>query len=87
MNNQNISNNVEATTKYIISDSTAQCIDVLKKLIKVQEETLSFLAQQGISDSKEGEIFAENMGIAVSQFRDILRDGIYDKIINGEYEL
>lgn len=78
-------NNSESV--YTISEETSRCINVLKKLIAVQEETLSFLAQQGISDSREGEMFAENMGIAVSQFRGILQDGIYDKIINGEFEL
>lgn len=78
-------NNSESV--YTISEETSRCINVLKKLITVQEETLSFLAQQGISDSREGEMFAENMGIAVSQFRGILQDGIYDKIINGEFEL
>ncbi len=78
-------NNSESV--YTVSEETSRCINVLKKLIAVQEETLSFLAQQGISESKEGEIFAENMGIAVSQFRGILQDGIYDKIINGEFEL
>ena len=78
-------NNSESV--YTVSEETSRCINVLKKLIAVQEETLSFLAQQGISDSREGEMFAENMGIAVSQFRGILQDGIYDKIINGEFEL
>ena len=78
-------NNSESV--YTVSEETSRCINVLKKLIAVQEETLSFLAQQGISESKEGEIFAENMGIAVSQFRGILQDEIYDKIINGEFEL
>jgi uncharacterized metal-binding protein len=78
-------NNSESV--YIISEETSRCINVLKKLIAVQEETLNFLTQQGISDSREGEMFAENMGIAVSQFRGILQDGIYDKIINGEFEL
>lgn len=78
-------NNSESV--YTVNEETSRCINVLKKLIAVQEETLSFLAQQGIGESKEGEIFAENMGIAVSQFRGILQDGIYDKIINGEFEL
>ena len=78
-------NNSESV--YTVSEETSRCINVLKKLISVQEETLNFLTQQGISDSREGEMFAENMGIAVSQFRGILQDGIYDKIINGEFEL
>lgn len=78
-------NNSESV--YTVSEETSRCINVLKKLIAVQEETLNFLTQQGVSDSREGEMFAENMGIAVSQFRGILQDGIYDKIINGEFEL
>lgn len=79
--------NNRSESVYTVSEETSQWIHVFKKLIAVQEETLLFLAQQGVSGSKEGEIFAENIGAAISQFGSILWNDIYDRIINSEFEL
>ena len=75
--------NKDNSVQYSVSDETVRCITLLKEIIAIQEKTLTFFANEGIEDSKEGEQFAESMGNAVMAFSGILGGKVYQNVING----
>lgn len=75
--------NKDNSAQYSISDKTVRCIALLKEIIAIQEKALTYFANEGIEDSKEAEIFAENMGKAVMAFSGILGGNIYLNVIDG----
>lgn len=75
--------NKDNSVQYSVSDKTVRCIELLKEVIAVQEKVQTFMACEGIDDSKEAETFAENMGKAVKAFGGILGDNVYQNVIDG----
>lgn len=75
--------NKDNSVQYSVSDKTVRCIELLKEVIAVQEKVQTFMACEGIDDSKEAETFAENMGKAVKAFGGILGDKVYQNVIDG----
>lgn len=67
-----------------INNMILRRIDALKELLKMQNKVMSFLVEEGIADSKEGEAIAESIGEMIKSFGDILPDSIYNKVIEGE---
>lgn len=75
--------NKDDSVQYSVSDKTVRCIDLLKEIIAVQEKALTFIADEGIENSKEGELFAKSMGNAIIAFGGILGSNIYLNVIEG----
>lgn len=75
--------NKDNSVQYSVSDKTVRCIELLKEVIAVQEKMQTFMACEGIDDSKEAETFAENMGKAVKAFGGILGGKVYQNVIDG----
>lgn len=75
--------NKDNSVQYPVSDKTVRCIALLKEIVAVQEKALTFMAGEGIEDSKEGEQFAESMGNAVKAFGGILGSKVYQNVIDG----
>lgn len=67
-----------------INNMILRRIDALKELLKMQNKVMSFLVEEGIADSKEGEAIAESIGEMIKAFGDVLPDSIYNKVIEGE---
>lgn len=59
-------------------------IDALKELLKMQNKVMSFLIEEGIDGSAEGEAIAKSVGEMIKAFGDVLPDSIYNKVIEGE---
>lgn len=45
---------------------------------------MSFLIEEGIDGSAEGEAIAKSVGEMIKAFGDVLPDSIYNKVIEGE---
>ena len=73
--------NKNNSIQYSVNDKTVRCIDLLKKIVTIQEKTLAYFISEGIEDSKEAEIFAESIGNAVKAFGGVLPEGIYSEVI------
>lgn len=81
MKNQNMTTEAKIAE---INNMILRRIDALKELLKMQNKVMSFLVEEGIADSKEGEAIAESIGEMIKSFGDILPDSIYNKVIEGE---
>lgn len=81
MENQNMTTEAKIAE---INNMILRRIDALKELLKMQNKVMSFLVEEGIADSKEGEAIAESIGEMIKSFGDILPDSIYNKVIEGE---
>lgn len=67
-----------------INNMILRRIDALKELLKMQNKVMSFLVEEGIDGSAEGEAIAKTMGDMIKVFGDVLPDSIYNKVIEGE---
>lgn len=81
MENQNMTTEAKIAE---INNMILRRIDALKELLKMQNKVMSFLVEEGIADSKEGEAIAKTMGDMIKVFGDVLPDSIYNKVIEGE---
>lgn len=81
MDNQNMTTEAKIAE---INNMILRRIDALKELLKMQNKVMSFLVEEGIDNSKEGEAIAKSIGEMIKSFGDILPDSIYNKIIEGE---
>lgn len=67
-----------------INNMIVRRIDALKELLKMQNKVMSFLIEEGIDGSAEGEAIAKSIGEMIKAFGDVLPDSIYNKVIEGE---
>lgn len=67
-----------------INNMILRRIDALKELLKMQDKVMSFLIEEGIDGSAEGEAIAKSVGEMIKAFGDVLPDSIYNKVIEGE---
>lgn len=81
MNNQNMTTEVKIAE---INNMILRRIDALKELLKMQDKVMSFLIEEGIDGSAEGEAIAKSVGEMIKAFGDVLPDSIYNKVIEGE---
>ena len=81
MENQNMTTEAKIAE---INNMILRRIDALKELLKMQNKVMSFLVEEGIADSKEGEAIAESIGEMIKSFGDVLPDSVYNKVIEGE---
>lgn len=81
MNNQNMTTEVKIAE---INNMILRRIDALKELLKMQNKVMSFLIEEGIDGSAEGEAIAKSVGEMIKAFGDVLPDSIYNKVIEGE---
>lgn len=81
MENQNMTTEAKIAE---INNMILRRIDALKELLKMQNKVMSFLVEEGIDGSAEGEAIAKTMGDMIKSFGDILPDSIYNKVIEGE---
>lgn len=81
MDNQNMTTEVKIAE---INNMILRRIDALKELLKMQNKVMSFLIEEGIDGSAEGEAIAKSVGEMVKAFGDVLPDSIYNKVIEGE---
>lgn len=81
MENQNMTTEAKIAE---INNMILRRIDALKELLKMQNKVMSFLVEEGIDGSAEGEAIAKTMGDMIKAFGDVLPDSIYNKVIEGE---
>lgn len=81
MENQNMTTEAKIAE---INNMILRRIDALKELLKMQNKVMSFLVEEGIDGSAEGEAIAKTMGDMIKVFGDVLPDSIYNKVIEGE---
>lgn len=81
MKNQNMTTEVKMAE---INNMILRRIDALKELLKMQDKVMSFLIEEGIDGSAEGEAIAKSVGEMIKAFGDVLPDSIYNKVIEGE---
>lgn len=79
MNNQNT-----IIEKTVDNGATQRCINLLKKLMAVQEKAIKFLVSEGIDDSLEGEAIADGLGSTIRAFDGILPEGVYNNVVGIE---
>lgn len=82
---KNIENNNNVST-YTVSAKTARCMDMLKKLVAVQSETISFALNDGMGDEAANDI-AEPIGNAIKALGKHLDARIYERVIEGCMEI
>lgn len=82
---KNIENNNNASI-YTVSAKTARCMDMLKKLVAVQSETISFALNDGMGDEVANDI-AEPIGDAIKALGKHLDARIYERVIEGCTEI
>jgi hypothetical protein len=71
---------------YSVSAKTARCMDMLKKLVAVQSETISFALNDGMGDEVANDI-AEPIGEAIKALGKHLDARIYERVIEGCTEI
>lgn len=81
MENQNMTTEVKMAE---INNMIVRRIDALKELLKMQNKVMSFLIEEGIDGSAEGEAIAKSIGEMIKAFGDVLPDSVYNKVIEGE---
>lgn len=81
MENQNMTTEVKIAE---INNMILRRIDALKELLKMQNKVMSFLIEEGIDGSAEGEAIAKSIGEMIKAFGDVLPDSVYNKVIEGE---
>ena len=81
MDNQNMTTEVKIAE---INNMILRRIDALKELLKMQNKVMSFLIEEGIDGSAEGEAIAKSVGEMIKAFGDFLPDSVYNKVIEGE---
>lgn len=81
MDNQNMTTEVKMAE---INNMILRRIDALKELLKMQDKVMSFLIEEGIDGSAEGEAIAKSVGEMIKAFGDVLPDSVYNKVIEGE---
>lgn len=81
MENQNMTTEVKMAE---INNMILRRIDALKELLKMQNKVMSFLIEEGIDGSAEGEAIAKSVGEMIKAFGDVLPDSVYNKVIEGE---
>lgn len=81
MENQNMTTEAKIAE---INNMILRRIDALKELLKMQNKVMSFLVEERIDGSAEGEAIAKTMGDMIKVFGDVLPDSIYNKVIEGE---
>lgn len=73
--------------QFTVSDKTARCIELLRKLVKTQGEVMDFLRVENLNDTKESDAFCENTGEAIKALGSIMHESIYCNIITEQDEI